>query len=196
FPVRSPSFLAWTAIKFLLSLGIAAVIANDIALRFLTIQNYMTQTNSSWAAQIGNYFGILGMRLAGTYQVSPTFGIDNVFTFEVFRLILSLLGLAFIVLGIRFGISIIPNFLVGITKKALGMSRKALLDHPQLPSRHYKEGPRNVPQGPQQPLHNHTHATRLLTPDQRHLGLRRRNIIHPLEPTDLHSRLCLSRRNN
>ena len=126
FPVRSPSFLAWTAIKFLLALGIAAVIANDIALRFLTIQNYMTQTNSSWAAQIGNYFGILGMRLAGTYQVSPTFGIDNVFTFEVFRLILSLLGLAFIVLGIRLGISIIPNFLVGITKKALGMSRKAL----------------------------------------------------------------------
>src|SRR6266704_3158379 len=126
FPVRSPSFLAWTAIKFLLALGIAAVIANDIAVRFLTIQNYMTQTNSSWAAQIGNYFGILGMRLAGTYQVSPTFGIDNVFTFEVFRLILSLLGLAFIVLGIRLGISIIPNFLVGITKKALGMSRKAL----------------------------------------------------------------------
>src|SRR6266516_807770 len=126
FPVRSPSFLAWTAIKFLLALGIAAVIANDIALRFLTIQNYMTQTNSSWAAQIGNYFGILGMRLAGTYQVSPTFGIDNVFTFEVFRLILSLLGLAFIVLVIRLGISIIPNFLVGITKKALGMSRKAL----------------------------------------------------------------------
>ena len=125
-PVRSPSFLAWTAIKFLLALGIAALIANDIALRFLTIQNYMTQTNSSWAAQIGNYFGILGMRLAGTYQVSPTFGIDNVFTFEVFRLILSLLGLAFIVLGIRLGISIIPNFLVGITKKALGMSRKAL----------------------------------------------------------------------
>ena len=78
----------------------------------------MTQTNSSWAAQIGNYFGILGMRLAGTYQVSPTFGIDNVFTFEVFRLILSLLGLAFIVFGIRLGISIIPNFLVGITKKA------------------------------------------------------------------------------
>src|SRR5947199_2496473 len=126
FPVRSPSFLAWTAIKFLLALGIAALIANDIALRFLTIQNYMTQTNSSWAAQIGNYFGILGMRLAGTYQVSPTFGIDNVFTFEVFRLFLSLLGLAFIVLGIRLGISIIPNFLVGITKKALGMSRKAL----------------------------------------------------------------------
>ncbi len=126
FRVRSPSFLAWTAIKFLLALGIAAVIANDIALRFLTIQNYMTQTNSSWAAQIGNYFGILGMRLAGTYQVSPTFGIDNVFTFEVFRLILSLLGLAFIVLGIRLGISIIPNFLVGITKKALGMSRNAL----------------------------------------------------------------------
>src|SRR5437879_9772282 len=126
FPVRSPSFLAWTAIKFLLALGISPVIANDIALRFLTIQNYMTQTNSSWTAQIGNYFGILGMRLAGTYQVSPTFGIDNVFTFEVFRLILSLLALAFIILGIRLGISMIPNFLVGVTKKALGMSRRAL----------------------------------------------------------------------
>src|SRR5437588_12351111 len=86
----------------------------------------MTQTNSSWAAQIGNYFGILGMRLAGTFQVSPTFGVDNVFTFEVFRLILSLLAFAFTVLGIRLGISMIPNFLVGVTKKALGMSRRAL----------------------------------------------------------------------
>src|SRR5437667_253628 len=62
------------------------------------------------------------------------------------------------------------------------------LDHPQLPSRHYKEGPRNVTQGPQQPLHNHTHTTRLRTPEQRHLGLRCRNIIHTLEPTDLPSR--------
>ena len=126
FPVRSPAFLAWTAIKFLLALGIAAVIANDIALRFLTVQNYLTQTNSSWWSQIGNYFGILGMRLAGTYQVSPTFGIDNVFTFEVFKLILSLLGLAFIVLGIRLGIAILPNFLVGVAKRSLGMSRNAL----------------------------------------------------------------------
>jgi uncharacterized membrane protein (UPF0182 family) len=126
FPVKSPIFLAWTAIKFLLALGIAAGIANDIALRFLTIQNYMTQTNSSWTAQIGNYLGILGTRLAGTYQVSPTFGVDNVFTFEVFRLILTLLSLAFIVLGIRLGIAIIPNLSVGVTKKALGMSRRAL----------------------------------------------------------------------
>src|SRR5207302_9641644 len=70
------------------------------------------------------------------------------------------------------------------------------LDHPQLPSRHYKEGPRNVTQSPQQLLHDHTHTTRLRTPEQRHLGLRRRNIIHPLEPTDLPSRLRLSRRNN
>src|SRR5207253_1152579 len=126
FPVKSPIFLAWTAIKFLLALGIAAILASDLALRFLTIQNYMTQTNSSWISQIGNYFGILGMRLAGTFQVSPTFGVDNVFTFEVFRLILSLLALSFIVLGIRLGISMIPNFLVGVTKKALGMSRRAL----------------------------------------------------------------------
>jgi hypothetical protein len=103
----------------------------------------MTQTNSSWLAQIGNYFGILGMRLAGTYQVSPTFGIDNIFTFEVFRLVLSLLALAFIVLGIRLGISIIPNFLVGVTKRALGMSRTV----------------------PQRPVRNHTPAIRVLSPE-------------------------------
>ena len=126
FQVKSAFFLAWTAIKFLLALGTAAILANDIALRLLTIQNYMNQTDSSWFGQIGNYFGILATRLAGTYYVPPTFGIDNVFTFEVFRLILSLLALAFIVLGIRLGISIIPNLLVGVTKKALGMSRRAL----------------------------------------------------------------------
>ncbi len=128
FPVNSPSFLAWTAIKFLLSLAIAASLANEFALRILTIQNYLAQTNSSWPAQIQNYLGILAMRLAGAYQVSPTFGIDNAFTFEVFKFVLSLLGLAFIVLGIRLGISALANTLVGVTKRALGMSRKALSD--------------------------------------------------------------------
>jgi len=128
FPVRSTSFLVWTSFKFLIALAIAASIANGLALRIVTIQNYLNQTNSSWIAQIGDYFGILGLRLSGTYQVSPTFGITNVFTFEVFKLILSLLGLAFIVLGLRLGISMVANFIVGVSKRALGMSRKALSD--------------------------------------------------------------------
>ncbi len=128
FPVKSPSFLAWTAVKFLLGLAIAASLADDLGLRILTIQNYLAQSNSSWLAQIQNYLGILAMRLAGTYQVSPAFGIDNAFTFEVFKFVLSLLGLAFIVLGLRLGISAIANTLVGVTKRALGMSRKALSD--------------------------------------------------------------------
>ncbi len=126
FPVSSPPFLAWTTIKFLLALGIAATIANDIALRFVTVQNYLVQTNTTWFAQIQNYFSILAMRLSGTYQVSPTFGIDNVFTFEVFRFILSIIGLAFAVLGIRLGISLLANAMVGLSKRAFGMSRVAL----------------------------------------------------------------------
>src|SRR3989442_15231127 len=87
-------------------LGIAAAIANDIALRFVTIQNYLVQTNSTWFAQVQNYFSILTTRLSGTYQVSPTFGIDNVFTFEVFKFILSIIGLAFAVVGIRLGVAL------------------------------------------------------------------------------------------
>jgi len=126
FPVSSPPFLAWTMIKFLFALGIAAAIANDIALRFVTIQNYLVQTNSTWLAQVQNYFSILAMRLSGTYQVSPTFGIDNVFTFEVFKFILSIIGLAFAVIGIRLGISLFANAMVGLSKKAFGMSRVAL----------------------------------------------------------------------
>src|SRR5438034_11644950 len=106
-------FLAWTMIKFLFALGIAAAIANDIALRFVTIQNYLVQTNTTWFAQVQNYFSILAMRLSGTYQVSPTFGIDNVFTFEVFKFILSIIGLAFAVIGIRLGISLFANSMVG-----------------------------------------------------------------------------------
>ena len=126
FPVSSPPFIAWTTIKFLLCLGIAATIANDIALRFVTIQNYLVQTNSTWFAQVQTYFSILAMRLSGTYQVSSTFGIDNVFTFEVFKFVLSIIGLAFAVLGIRLGISLLANTMVGLSKRAFGMSRVAL----------------------------------------------------------------------
>ncbi len=126
FPVSSPPFLTWTTIKFLLALGIAATIANDIALRFVTIQNYLVQTHSTWFAQFQNYFSILGLRLSGNYQVPSTFGIDNVFTFEVFKFILSLIGLAFALLGIRLGISLFANAMVGLSKRAFGMSRVAL----------------------------------------------------------------------
>src|SRR5467141_1818032 len=126
FPVSSPPFIVWTAIKFLLGLGIAATIANDIALRFATIQNYLVQTNSTWFAQVQNYFSILAMRLSGTYQVSSIFGIDNVFTFEVFKFVLSIIGLAFAVLGIRLGISLLANTMVGLSKRAFGMTRVAL----------------------------------------------------------------------
>ncbi len=126
FPVSSPPFLAWTTIKFLLALGVAATIANDIALRFVTIQNYLVQTNSTWFAQVQNYFSILGLRLSGTYQVSSTFGIDNVFTFEVFKFILSIIGLAFAVIGIRLGVALLANAMVGLSKRAFGMSRVAL----------------------------------------------------------------------
>ena len=126
FPVSSPPFLAWMTIKFLLALGIAAAIANDIALRFVTIQNYLVQTNSTWFAQVQNYFSILATRLSGTYQVSPTFGIDNVFTFEVFKFILSIIGLAFAVVGIRLGVALLANAMVGLSKRAFGISRIAL----------------------------------------------------------------------
>jgi uncharacterized protein UPF0182 len=126
FPVSSPPFIAWTTIKFLLGLGIAATIANDIALRFVTIQNYLVQTNSTWFAQVQTYFSILAMRLSGTYQVSSTFGIDNVFTFEVFKFVLSIIGLAFAVLGIRLGVTLLANAMVGLSKRAFGMSRVAL----------------------------------------------------------------------
>src|SRR5437016_9429084 len=39
FSVKSPLFLAWTAIKFLLALGIAAILSNDIADRKSTRLN-------------------------------------------------------------------------------------------------------------------------------------------------------------
>jgi len=126
FPVSSLGFQAWTTTKFLLALGIAATISNDIALRFVTIQNYLVQTNSSWSSQIQSYFGILALRLSGAYQVSPTFGVDHVFTFEVFKFVLSILVLSFAVLGIRLGISLLANAMVGLSKRAFGMSRIAL----------------------------------------------------------------------
>jgi len=119
-------FLAWTTIKFLFALGIAAAIANDVALRFVTIQNYLVQTNSTWFVQVQNYFSILATRLSGTYQVSMTFGIDNVFTFEVFKFVLTIIGLAFAVLGVRLGISLLANAMVGLSKRAFGMSLVAL----------------------------------------------------------------------
>ena len=128
FPVSSAPFLAWTTIKFLLTLGIAATLANDLALRFVTIQNYLVQTNSTWFAQVQNYFSILAMRFSGTYTVSPSFGVNNVFTFELSNFIMTIIGLSFAVLGIRLGMTVLANTMVGLSKKAFGMSRVALSD--------------------------------------------------------------------
>jgi len=127
FRVSSPSFLAWTAFKLLVGLAIAATLAGDIALRFVTIQNYLGQTGSTWQAQLGSYFGILGMRIGGAYTVPASFGIDNTFTFEVFRFLQTFLSLAFVLFGLRLGLSAVANLAVGTTNiGAMGMSRRAL----------------------------------------------------------------------
>ncbi len=126
FRVSSPWFIGWTVVKFTLGLAVAGALADNIALRFLTIQNFLVQTNSTWLAQLGNYFGILAMRLSGAYVVSSGFAVNNTFTFEVFSFIQSLLGLAFIVIGIRLGIAAVANVAVGASKMSFGMSRTAI----------------------------------------------------------------------
>ncbi len=126
FRVSSPWFIGWTVVKFILGLAVAGALADNIALRFLTIQNFLVQTNSTWLAQLGNYFGILATRLSGAYVVSSGFAVNNTFTFEVFSFIQSLLGLAFIVIGIRLGIAAVANVAVGASKMSFGMSRTAI----------------------------------------------------------------------
>ncbi len=126
FRVSSPWFIGWTVAKFLLGLAVAGALADNIALRFLTIQNFLVQTNSTWPVQIGNYFGILAMRLSGAYVVSSSFAVNNTFTFEVFSFLRSLLGLAFIVIGIRLGLATVANVAVGTSKMSFGMSRTAI----------------------------------------------------------------------
>ncbi len=128
FRVASPGFVVWTSIKLFIGLATAGALAPNIALRFLTIQNNLAQTNSSWAGQIQNYLGILSMRISGTYLVPPNFGIDNAFTFEVFRFFQTLLALALILIGLRLGVSALANLIVGTSKMAMGMSRKGLSD--------------------------------------------------------------------
>src|SRR5207247_11230195 len=71
FRASSPLFLGWTFFKFLIGLLIAGALADNTALRFLTIQNYLVKINSSWLAQLSKYFGILATRLSGTYVLSP-----------------------------------------------------------------------------------------------------------------------------
>lgn len=128
FRASSPEFILWTTVKLLIGLAAGGLLAPNIALRFLTIQNYLAETNSSWAAQLQNYFGILYMRISGTYLVPPSFGIENTFTFEVFRFFQTLLGLFFILIGLRLGISALANLTVGASKLAMGMSRKGIGD--------------------------------------------------------------------
>ncbi len=126
FRVSSPWFISWTVVKFLLGLAVAGALADNTALRFLTVQNYLVQTNSTWVAQLGNYFSTLTMRLSGAYTVSPGFAINNTFTFEVYSFIELLLGVAFILIGIRLGIAAVANIIVGASKMAFGMSRLAI----------------------------------------------------------------------
>ena len=125
FRVSSPIFLGWTFFKFLIGLLIAGALADDTALRFLTIQNYLVKINSSWLAQLSNYFGILATRLSGAYLVSPSFAIDNTFTFEVYSFVELLLGLAFALIGVRLALAAIANVIVGVSNRAFAMSRRA-----------------------------------------------------------------------
>ncbi len=125
FRVSSPWFLGWTFLKFLLGILVAGALADNTALRFLTIQNYLVQTNSTWLAQLSHYFGILATRITGAYSVSPSFGIDNTFTFEVFSLVEFFLGLAFILTGLRLGLAAVANIMVGVSSRAFAMSRRA-----------------------------------------------------------------------
>ncbi len=126
FRVSSPLFLGWTFFKFLIGLLIARALADNTALRFVTIQNYLVQSNSTWQAQLSNYFGILAMRLSGAYNVPPGFAIDNTFTFEVYSFVGLLLGLAFILIGLRLALAAIANITVGVSNKAFAMSRRAV----------------------------------------------------------------------
>src|SRR3989454_404649 len=82
FPVSSPSFLVWMSIKLLLALGIAAVIASDVALRLNVVQNYLGVKNSSWIAEIQNYFGILGMRCRIFLHLMDTYSVVGWFHFR------------------------------------------------------------------------------------------------------------------
>jgi len=126
FRASSPIFLGWTFFKFLIGLLVAGALADNTALRFLTIQNYLGQTNSTWPTQLSKYFGILAMRMAGVYSVSPSFAIDNTFTFEVYSFVELLLGLAFILLGLRLGLAALANIIVGVSSRAFAMSRRAV----------------------------------------------------------------------
>ena len=126
FRASSPTFLGWTFFKFLIGLLVAAALADNTALRFLTIQNYLVKTNSTWLAQLSNYFGILAMRLSGTYNVPASFAITNTFTFEVYSFIELLLGLAFALVGIRLALAAIANIIVGVSNRAFAMSRRAV----------------------------------------------------------------------
>ena len=126
FRVSSPWFLGWTFLKFLLGILTAEALADNTALRFLTIQNYLARTGSTWLSQLSNYFGILGMRISGAYVVPPSFAIDNTFTFEVYSFVELLLGLAFILIGLRLGLAALANVMVGVTSRAFAMSRRAV----------------------------------------------------------------------
>jgi hypothetical protein len=55
FRVSSPWFLGWTFLKFLFGILAARTLADNTALRFVTIQNFLVQTNSTWR----NYRSIL-----------------------------------------------------------------------------------------------------------------------------------------
>src|SRR5712692_1138837 len=126
FRVSSPWFLGWTFLKFLFGILAARALSDNTALRFVTIQNFLVQTNSTWAAQLSKYFAILGMRFSGAYVVSSTFAIDNTFTFEVYSFVELLLGLAMIVVGIRLGLAAVANLAIGGSTRAFAVSRRGV----------------------------------------------------------------------
>jgi len=84
--IFSEEYAIWIAAKVLVGLAIASVIADKIALRFLTVQNYVAMSGVSWLSLAQNYLSIFWMRITGTVATPLDFAIVNSPTFEAYRL--------------------------------------------------------------------------------------------------------------
>ncbi len=109
-----PTGLVWRLIEFVGALIVGSAAAPQLAVSWRLIQNFLPQTGNNYIGLLWNYLGMIGQRIFSWSITSPSFPIDQSFTFEVWQFTSNFVTLILVIWAIRL-------FIAGLVSGAIGV---------------------------------------------------------------------------
>ncbi|MFZ2970803.1 MAG: hypothetical protein WA063_06665 [Minisyncoccia bacterium] len=125
----SVEFIGWTFVKGLIGFAIATQIASYYANEFLMIQNYLTKSGIGWFDLINRYLSIVWTRMSFAVTTPLDFGIVEAPTFELLRLIESLIALLVVIWTIRKILDCIGEYLTAKVTDDAGINIRNVISN-------------------------------------------------------------------